>query len=91
VDSAALVAFIGSRWEAVMQNTHDLPPVELWWPRLDIPAKQWLATHLNEPIPARILAEICALCDRDDIPDDAALTLSVTDQGYIETQTEPVD
>jgi hypothetical protein len=74
-----------------MQNARALPPVELWWPRLDIPAKQWLWKHLDEPIPARILIEICTLSGRDDIPDDAILTLSVTDQGYIETQMESVD
>jgi hypothetical protein len=68
----------------------DLPPVERWWPHLDIPAKQWFATHLDEPIPARVLAEIGTLCDRPGLA-DASLTLSATDRGYIQTQTEPVD
>ncbi|MCU1407973.1 MAG: hypothetical protein JWM23_53 [Microbacteriaceae bacterium] len=76
---------------AVMPNTSDLPPIELWWPRLDIPAKQWLVAHGEEPIPARILTEICTLCETADLPADAQVTLSTADRGYIATQVEPVD
>jgi hypothetical protein len=74
-----------------MHSASDLPPVELWWPHLDIPAKQWLVTHLEEPLPARIIGEITALCDVADLPADAEVTLSPADRGYIATQMESVD
>ncbi|MCU1443155.1 MAG: hypothetical protein JWQ59_1305 [Cryobacterium sp.] len=74
-----------------MHSTFDLPPVERWWPHLDIPAKQWLVNHLDDSIPARILGEICTLCDVTDLPPDAEVTLSAADRGYIVTQMESVD
>ena len=74
-----------------MPSPSDLPPVESWWPHLDIPAKQWLLTHLDESIPARIIAEIRTLCDVADLPADAEVRLSAADRGFITTQTELVD
>jgi hypothetical protein len=74
-----------------MHSASELPPVELWWPHLDIPAKQWLVTHLDEAIPARVIAEICTLCDVADLPPDTTVMLSPADRGYIATQMESVD
>jgi hypothetical protein len=76
---------------AVMQSESDLPPIELWWPHLDIPAKQWLVTHLEEALPARIVSEICTVCDVAGLSSDAEFVLSAADRGYIATQVEPVD
>lgn len=74
-----------------MHIASELPPIELWWPHLDIPAKQWLVTHMEESLPARILSEICTICNVDGLPADAKVVLSAADRGYIATQVEPVD
>lgn len=73
-----------------MPNPSALPSVERWWPHLDIPAKQWLVAHLDEPVPVRIVTEITTLCDVDVIDDDT-IVLTPEDQHFISTQIEFVD
>ncbi|GAA3868650.1 hypothetical protein GCM10022381_09990 [Leifsonia kafniensis] len=71
-------------------NTTHLPSIELWWPRLDIPAKRWLLAHEEEPLPPHILAEISALCGVDASGSEETM-LTVADRNYIATQMESVD
>lgn len=71
-------------------NTTHLPAIELWWPRLDIPAKQWLLAHDAEPLPPHIVAEISTLCGVD-APSEGEITLTVAERNYITTQMESVD
>jgi hypothetical protein len=74
-----------------MQSTSELPPVERWWPHLDIPAKQWVVSHFGEPLPAGIIAEICTLCDTEDTLADATVILTDAERDFIQTQIEFVD
>jgi hypothetical protein len=74
-----------------MQSTAEWPPVERWWPHLDIPAKQWIVSHFGEPLPPEIIAEICALCGSDASLADASVTLTNAERNFIETQIEFVD
>jgi hypothetical protein len=74
-----------------MPGTSELPPIELWWPHLEIPSRQWLVGHVDEPLPDRIIAEIGTLCDVADLPTGSDVTLSAADRGYIATQIEEVD
>lgn len=71
-------------------NTTHLPLIELWWPRLDIPAKRWLLAHDDEPLPPHIIDEISTLCGVDS-PIEGEITLSVAERNYITTQMESVD
>ncbi len=74
-----------------MPNMNTMPSVELWWPHLDIPAKHWLMSHMEDPVPSWIITEISNLSHMPDLSADAEYTLSLADRNYIVTQTEFVD
>jgi len=71
-------------------NTTHLPPIEKWWPRLDIPAKRWLLAHSEDPLTPGILAEISLLCGVE-LTDVGDVALSTSDRNFITTQMESVD
>jgi hypothetical protein len=71
-------------------TTSHLPPIEQWWPRLDIPAKRWLLAHDTEVLPAHILAEISTICAIE-MPNAGTIALSDAERNYINTQMESVD
>ncbi|GAB3126063.1 hypothetical protein [Glaciibacter psychrotolerans] len=74
-----------------MTHTKSLPPVEDWWPHLDIPAKQWFVAHLEGAIPANILAEITTICDMASAPSSGDVFLTPAERSFIATQIEFVD
>ena len=73
-----------------MPNSTVLPPIEQWWPHLDIPAKQWMVAHLDDALPQHVLNEICSVCDVEAIADES-VTLSPAEKHFIATQIELVD
>lgn len=74
-----------------MTHTMNLPPVEQWWPHLDIPAKQWFVAHIEDAVPANIVAEINSICGREGGSADGDVFLTPAERSFIATQIEFVD
>lgn len=74
-----------------MANASALPAIEIWWPRLQIPARQWVIAHLEEPLAPHVVAEIVTICELDAATIDDEVVLGLGERQYIITQTELVD
>jgi hypothetical protein len=66
-----------------------LPPIERWWPHLDIDSKHEILADLYAPLSPKTLAEIARLCDF--IIEEGSATLADREKEYIRTQIEVVD
>ena len=66
-----------------------LPPIDRWWPHLDIDFKHEILADLDAPLTPKALAEVARLCDSTFKPGPA--TLSDPEKDYIRTQIEFVD
>lgn len=66
-----------------------LPPIERWWPHLDIDSKHEILADLDAPLSPKTLAEIARLCDF--IIEEGSATLADREKEYIRTQIEVVD
>ena len=66
-----------------------LPPIERWWPHLDIAFKHEILANLDAPLTATTLAELASLCGESAVPHPD--TLSESEKEFIRTQIEFVD
>ena len=66
-----------------------LPPIERWWPHLDIDSKHQILADLDTPLSPKTLAEVARLCDSN--IEEGPATLSDREKEYIRTQIEVVD
>lgn len=71
-----------------MMSSEELPPIEEWWPSVQIPTKHWLFDHADEPLPAKITDDISAVTG---VELTGEPTLSKTDRQFIATQSELID
>lgn len=66
-----------------------LPPIERWWPQLDIEFKHEILADLDAPLSAPALAQLVHLCGED--PEAGPAALSEREKAFILTQIEVVD
>ena len=66
-----------------------LPPIERWWPYLDIEFKHEILADLNTPLTAHLLAQVSSLCDEPAVT--GSVTLTEREKTFILTQIEFVD
>jgi hypothetical protein len=50
------------------RRQHGLPPIGLWWPRLEHPLQRELLENLDSPLRPSVVRRIFDLCDLEDRP-----------------------
>ena len=75
--------------QEILMSATVLPPIDRWWPHLDIDFKHEILANLDDPLSTEALAEVARLCDSTIEPGPAAL--SDSEKEYIRTQIEVVD
>ena len=70
-------------------NAALIPPIELWWPHLDIEFKHEILRNPDAALSQGALAQVYRLSDGE--PATSPVYLSASDKDYIRTQTELVD
>jgi len=66
-----------------------LPPVERWWPYIDIEFKHEILADLDTPLSEAALAQLSRLCGEPAAT--GSVTLTEREKSFILTQTEFVD
>ncbi|TFD80351.1 hypothetical protein E3T54_03775 [Cryobacterium sp. Sr8] len=72
-------------------NNNGLPPIERWWPPLDVTFKHEILADLDAQLSPAALAAVYALAGTAPPADSGAVRLSSGEQSYIRTQVEAVD
>ena len=63
---------------------HDLPPIGLWWPRLEHPLQRELLENLDAPLRPAVVRRIFDLCDCEDRPLPLGIVrLDLDERAYI--------
>ncbi len=75
--------------QEILMSEIVLPPIDRWWPYLDIDFKHEILANLDAPLSPKALAEVARLCDS--IIEPGPATLSDREKEYIRTQIEVVD
>ena len=70
-------------------NAPSMPPIELWWPHLDIEFKHEILRDPDAALSQGALAQVYRLCGGQLAT--SPVFLSASDKDFIRTQTELVD
>ena len=70
-------------------NAAPIPPIELWWPHLDIEFKHEILRNPDAALSQGALAQVYRLSDGELAT--SPVYLSASDKDFIRTQTELVD
>lgn len=70
-------------------NEGVMPPIERWWPYIDIEYKHEILADLDAPLSEQALTQLSSLCSGPAVT--GSVTLSENEKSYIHTQTEFVD
>lgn len=74
-----------------MSNNNGLPPIERWWPPLDVTFKHEILADLDAPLSPAALEAVYALGGTVPPAGAGAVRLTAAEQSYIRTQVEAVD
>lgn len=72
-------------------SNNGLPPIERWWPPLDVAFKHEILADLDAPLSEAALEAVYALSGKAPPAGAGVVRLTVAEQGYIRTQVEAVD
>ena len=70
-------------------NAANIPPIELWWPHLDIEFKHEILGDPDAALSQGALAQVYRLSDGELVT--SPIYLTAADKDFIRTQTELVD
>lgn len=68
-----------------------LPPIERWWPHLDVAHKHEILADLDAPLSSAALEAVFRLNGEFRAAEARDIRLSDAEKGYIRTQVESVD
>lgn len=72
-------------------GNNGLPPIERWWPPLDVTFKHEILADLDAPLSPAALEAIFVLSGKALPAPAGSVRLTAAEQGYIRTQVEAVD